>query len=80
MFNYVDQRFPDAAPTIEFLASKDKSFAMLLADFEELSAWLAAHDRLSNPNDKEIEDVRELIGELENEIRQQLEEYDEHTR
>ena len=80
MHYHVDQRFPDAAPAIEALASKDKSFATLLADYEELSTWLAVQDRSSKTEDEEIGNALELIGELENEIRQRLEEYDEHTR
>ena len=80
MYHHVDQRFPGAAPAINSLASKSKVFAALLADFEELSTWLAVQNRSSAKNDEENENARELIGELENEIRQQLEEYHEHTR
>ncbi len=80
MLYHVNQRFPGAASSIEALANKDKSFATLLTDFEELSTWLAVQDRSSNTELEEIGNVRELIGELEKEIRQQLEEYDGHTR
>ena len=77
---HVDRLFPGAAPVIEALASKKKDFASLLADYEELSTWLAVRERSSETDDEEIGNARELIGELETEIRQQLEKYDERTR
>mgnify|MGYP001557617155 CR=1 FL=1 len=78
MHYHVDRLFPGAAPLIEALASEKKDFASLLADYEELSTWLAVRERSAKTDDEEIGNVRELIKELENEIRQQLEKYDEH--
>lgn len=80
MYSNVQRRFPGTASVIEALANTNLDFASLLHDYEELSTWLAMQQRLENTNDEEIGKARELIGELDNEIRQQLEKYDEHTR
>ena len=52
----------------------------MVADYEELCTWLMVQERSAKTGNEEIGNARELIGELETEIRHQLEEYDEHTR
>ena len=79
MFYHVDQNFPGAAAAIEVLAGKDSGFAMLLADFEELSTWLASGEQGAPMNETEIESAAELVRELKNEIRRKLEEHDERN-
>ena len=80
MHLHADQRFPGSAPAIEALASESKSFATLLADYEELSTWLAVWKRSAGADQEEISNALELVGELEQEIRQLLEEHDERRK
>ena len=79
MFYHVDQNFPEAMTDIEALAGKDPGFAMLLADFEELSTWLASGECGTSRNELEIENAEELVRELKVEIRRKLEEHDERN-
>ena len=50
-----------------------------LADFEELSTWLASGECGTSRNELEIENAEELVRELKVEIRRKLEEHDERN-
>lgn len=69
---HLEQKFPSAVRSLVRLAEHDNELASLLADYEELCTWVAAQDRSSKTVDAEIRVARELIGELENEIRRQM--------
>ena len=75
MLYHVDKSFPDARADIEALESADPEFATLLAEFEELSRWLASIDQAASQDNKEVRDAVELRRDLEDEIRRSLEGY-----
>lgn len=77
--NHVNRNFPDFAARIDWLASRDSMVAELVKDYEQLCDWHASQSPSSTTRIDELEGAGELIRELENEIRQYLEEYDEHT-
>lgn len=80
MHTHVDRKFPGLLAVIDALITGDDAFAELVADYEQLSTWFSLQDPLSKTKHDELESGLELIRELENEIRNHLEKYNEHTR
>ncbi len=74
MYIHLERHFPGVLHRLENLATLDKAVASLLEDYEEIRTWLAARELHGPLDEGEIESARELIKELENEIKQQLEE------
>ena len=73
MHFHLERHFPGNAGALERLANKSRGFESLLADYEELRTWLAVREQQGPVDRDELRSARELIGELEDEIRQQLE-------
>ena len=73
MHIHLERHFPGVLHRLENLATRNKAFASLLEDYEEMRTWLAVHELQGPMDGGEIESARELIKDLENEIRQQLE-------
>ena len=70
---HVDRRFPDRGPAIRALAETDPAFRAMLAEYEEICTWLAAHTRPAPPDNAELANVRIVVRELEEEILSELE-------
>ncbi len=79
MNDHIDRRFPGRLTAIHALALVDSAFRSALSDYEEICTWLAAHENPASRDPKEFERARRLIGELEDEILNQLGESREHS-
>ena len=77
MFDHILRRFPDHVTTIQALANVDATMRAILADYEEISTWLAVHDGSAAPGDAELNHARKVIRDLENEISGRLEVHDD---
>ena len=76
----IDRRFPELARAIRERAIRDPAYRTVLADYEEMCAWLAAHDVAPRPDGEDVENARNLVRELEDEILSELEVPDERNR
>jgi len=80
MVDYVYRRFPQLVGAIQALKERAAAFREVCADYEEMCAWLAAQDdRSAAPPPSEWALAQELKRQLEDEIHEMLEEYDELT-
>ena len=73
---HVLRRFPNFVSTIRARADKDPAFRAMLADYEEVSTWLASRQNLPTSDPVELESALELIRNLEEEILSQIERQD----
>ena len=51
---------------------KDATFREICADYEEIRTWLACQDCHDDPSSHEFERARELVQDLENDIKKAL--------
>ena len=79
MIYHTNRRFLDHVPAITALADKNPAFSAIIADYEEMCTWLATLNRDTPPDDGEIENARELIRDLEEEILSHLKEHEGNT-
>ncbi len=79
MNDHIDRRFPGRRTAIHELALVDSAFRAALSDYEELCTWFSAHENPASRTPQEFERARRLIGELEDEILNQLEQGREHA-
>ena len=77
LFDHLLRRFPEHVTAIQALANVDATMRSILADYEEISTWLAVHDGSATPGDAELEHARKVIRDLENEISGRLEEHND---
>ena len=69
MNEHVCRKFPKHIGAIRALADRDATFRCVLADYEEMCTWLTVQQRREGPIDpEEIDNARDLIGNLEDEI------------
>ncbi|MDJ0818856.1 MAG: hypothetical protein QNJ58_21785 [Desulfobacterales bacterium] len=74
MTGHVYRRFPDNINAIQALLQKDTTFREICDDYEEISNWLASHDRSELHPSKEYDHAREMARNLEDEIKMALKE------
>ncbi len=75
MTDHIHRKFPDHIKGIQALLQKDATFREICDDYEEISNWLASHDRSELHQSKEYGHARELIRNLENDIKRVLREH-----
>lgn len=79
MYATVLERFPEWSERIRQLWQTDAVFAEVCADYEELSNWLASHSPGEGTTEAAYRDNRQLLAELEEEIREMLQETDRQS-
>ena len=69
MTDHVYRKFSDHIKSIQTLIRKDTTFREICDDYEEISNWLASHDRSDLHRSKEYDHAREMARNLEDEIK-----------
>ena len=72
MAEHVYRKFPNHIEAIQALLKKDASFREICADYEVICTWLDSHERSEDSPSKEGDLTRELMRELEVEIKKVL--------
>ena len=72
MTNHVFNNFPDQSENIQSLLLTDAIFEQMCADYEEICTWLAAQCRPTGVSSEEYNRARELVRDLETEIKNAL--------
>lgn len=79
MYEHFSEKFPEQSAAISVLARLNTALRAVLADYEELSTWLAAQEPSEPRSADELERARTLARELEAEILNHLEKQDERN-
>ena len=72
MNDHIYRKFPDDTQAIQSLLQKDAAFREIYAEYEEMSTWLASQYPEQPRPAKEYDDARDLLRNLEQEIRKAL--------
>ncbi len=72
MSGHVYIKFPDLVEAIQTLKIKNSAFGEMCADYEEMCTWLSAQCRPKDPQSEECDRAREIIQDLEDEIKMAL--------
>ena len=72
MTDHVYRKFPNHIEGIKSLLQYDTTFREICADYEEMCTWLACQEHPGGRPAKECDRAREVIGDLEDEIKQVL--------
>ena len=72
MSDHISRKFADQIDSIQTLLKTDATFEEVCADYEEICTWLASQQESTVLSTEEIEHARELIQELEDEIKKVL--------
>lgn len=72
MSGHVYRKFPDLVEAIQTLKIKNSAFGEMCADYEEMCTWLSAQCRSIDPHSEECDQAREIIQDLEDEIKMAL--------
>ena len=72
MTDHVYKKFPNYLEAIQALSQRDAAFKEILADYEEICAWLDDCCRSQDRPSKECDHAREVIRGLEVEINKVL--------
>ena len=72
MTEHVYRKFPEHAALIQALRDKDRTFREICDDYEEMCTWLAAQSSSIDPHAEELVHAREIIRDLEAEIKKVL--------
>ena len=70
---HLRRKFKDRYPHISERMQKDRFFEEICFDYEEISTWLNSCDRWQKPSEVELSHARDLVAELEEDIRKLLE-------
>jgi uncharacterized protein YdcH (DUF465 family) len=73
MTEHVYRKYPGRAERIQELKNRDTQFGEICDDYEEMCTWLAAQNRRLEPHSEEITQAKEIIRDLEDEIKKALE-------
>ncbi len=74
MTNHIYLNFPDHIECIQAMLQKDATFREICADYEEMCNWLEYYCRSQGRPSEECDQARELIRNLENDIKKVLRE------
>ena len=66
------RKFPNYIEAIQALLRKDATFREILANYEEMCTWLACQEQPEGRPAEERDRAREVIRDLEDEIKQAL--------
>ncbi len=72
MTDHIYRKFSNHIEAIQTLLQKDATFEEVCADYEEMCTWLASQQESTVLSTEEIENTREVIQELEDEINKML--------
>ncbi len=72
MTDHIYRNFSNHIEAIQTLLQKDATFEEVCADYEEICTWLASQQESTVLSTEEIENTREVIQELEDEINKML--------
>ena len=72
MTGHAYRKFPEHAALIQALREKDRTFREICDDYEEMCTWLAAQSSSIDPHAEELLHAREIIRDLEAEIKKVL--------
>ena len=73
MYEHFQARYPEQSAEISVLARLNAALRAVLADYEEISTWLAVQEPMEPRDPDEIGRARTLARELETEILNHLE-------
>ena len=76
MTDYIHGKFPDHIMAIKAILQKDATFREICDDYQEMCTWLEDYCRSQGRPTKECDHARELIRNLENEIKRVLRDAD----
>ena len=71
---HVYRKFPNHIEAIQELLNKDDTFREICDDYEEMSTWLENYCYSKGRPSEECDHAREVIRDLEDEIRRKLKE------
>ena len=66
------RKFPNHIDAIQTLLRKDATFCEICANYEEMRTWLACQEHPEGRPAEECDRAREVIRDLEDEIKQAL--------
>ncbi len=72
MTGHIFRKFPDHIKGIQALLQKDATFREICDDYEKMRTWLEDYCRSQGRPSEECDHARELIRNLENDIRRVL--------
>ena len=72
MPDHIYRKFPDHIEGIQAMLQKDATFREICADYEEMCNWLKDYCRSQGRPSEECDHARELIRNLENDIKRVL--------
>ena len=72
MTEHVYLKYPEHVKAIQALRHKDAAFSEMCDDYEEMCSWLAAQSCSIDPQSEECADAREIIRDLEDDIKKAL--------
>ncbi len=72
MTDRIYQSFPNHIEKIQALLQKDATFSEICADYEEICTWLTNHCHTKGLPSEECDHARELMRNLEEDIREAL--------
>ena len=78
MYEHFTEKFPEQSAAISVLARLSTALRSVLADYEEISTWLAVQKPAEPRDPEELDRARTLVRELEDEILNHLEKQDDN--
>ena len=72
MTDHIYKKFSNHIEVIQTLLQKDATFEEVCSDYEEICTWLASQQESTVLSTEEIEYARELVQDLEDEIKKML--------